>query len=75
MISLIVDGERVLQQDDGRLILASHDLGNRIANITSQDQQLAQIVNLVPHSAIPITFTKVSICINYFSIRRDFEFN
>lgn len=60
MVSVVMDGERVMQQDDGRLVLASQDLATRLAHVTSQEQQLAQIMNLTPDPAIPITFTKVS---------------
>ncbi|KAL7640019.1 UNVERIFIED_CONTAM: hypothetical protein RMT77_009433 [Armadillidium vulgare] len=58
MVSVVVDGERVIQLDDGRLILASQDLASRLAYVTSQEQQLAQFMTLSPDPAIPITFTK-----------------
>ncbi|XP_069174925.1 uncharacterized protein [Procambarus clarkii] len=58
MVAVVVDGERAIQQDDGRLIVASQDLSARLAHVTSQEQQLAQLASLVPDPAIPITFTK-----------------
>lgn len=61
MVTVVVDGERAIQQDDGRLIMASQDLSARLAHVTSQEQQLANLASLVPDPAIPITFTKVII--------------
>ena len=61
MVSVVLDGERVLQQDDGRIIMASEDLSSRINQVSSQEQQMAQITSLSPDPAIPITFTKVYI--------------
>ena len=58
MVSVVIDSERAMQQDDGRLILASRDLTARLAHVTTQEQQLAQLVSLVPDSSLPITFTK-----------------
>ncbi|XP_047496081.1 E3 ubiquitin-protein ligase TRIM23-like [Penaeus chinensis] len=58
MVTVVVDGERAIQQDDGRLIMASQDLSARLAHVTSQEQQLANLASLVPDPAIPITFTK-----------------
>lgn len=58
MVAVVVDGERAIQHDDGRLIMASQDLSARLAHVTCQEQQLAQLVSLAPDPAIPITFTK-----------------
>ncbi|CAL4069055.1 unnamed protein product, partial [Meganyctiphanes norvegica] len=58
MVGVVVDGERAVQQDDGRLIMSAHDLTSRLAQVTSQEQQLATLTNCVPDPAIPITFTK-----------------
>lgn len=59
MVAVVVDGERAVQHDDGRLIMAFRDLSARMAHVTSQEQQLAQLLALAPDPAIPITFTKV----------------
>uniref|UniRef100_A0A0P4VU06 Uncharacterized protein n=2 Tax=Scylla TaxID=6760 RepID=A0A0P4VU06_SCYOL len=58
MVAVVVDGERAVQHDDGRLIMAFRDLSARMAHVTSQEQQLAQLLALAPDPAIPITFTK-----------------
>ncbi|XP_050696035.1 E3 ubiquitin-protein ligase TRIM23-like [Eriocheir sinensis] len=58
MVAVVVDGERAVQHDDGRLIMAFRDLSARMAHVTSQEQQLAQLLALTPDPAIPITFTK-----------------
>ena len=58
-MAVVVDGERAAQHDDGRLITAFRDLSARMAHVTSQEQQLAQLLALAPDPAIPITFTKV----------------
>lgn len=58
MVGVVVDGERAVQQDDGRLVMSAHDLTSRLAQVTSQEQQLAALTNCVPDPAIPITFTK-----------------
>lgn len=59
MVAVVVDGERAVQHDDGRLIMAFRDLSARMAHVTSQEQQLVQLLALAPDPAIPITFTKV----------------
>ncbi|XP_076048653.1 E3 ubiquitin-protein ligase TRIM23-like isoform X2 [Oratosquilla oratoria] len=59
MVSVVVDGERAMQQDDGRLIVAAHDLTARMAHVSAQEQQIAQLTALAPDPTIPITFTKI----------------
>ncbi|KAG0710301.1 E3 ubiquitin-protein ligase TRIM23 [Chionoecetes opilio] len=61
MVAVVVDGERAVQHDDGRLIVAFRDLSARMAHVTSQEQQLAQLLALAPDPAIPITFTKFTV--------------
>lgn len=59
MVAVVVDGERAVQQDDGRVVGAGRELCARLAALTTQEQQLAHLSALAPDPSIPITFTKV----------------
>ncbi|KAK4298429.1 hypothetical protein Pmani_029221 [Petrolisthes manimaculis] len=58
MVAVVVDGERAVQQDDGRVVGAGRELCARLAALTTQEQQLAHLSTLAPDPSIPITFTK-----------------
>ena len=59
MDGLMVEGERVIDLDDGRLVQASRELSTRLDQLDSEKQQWTQSLPLNCDSDVPITFTKV----------------
>ena len=50
--------DRVVRQDDARVLLAAPEIDQLLASVEQQQQQFAELTLPAPDSAIPVTFTK-----------------
>lgn len=58
---MCVHCESTIQQDDARLLAASHEIKEALECLEKQQQQFSELSpeQLQPDASIPITFTKV----------------